>query len=667
MRYLAMIAVSACLLMAGCATTSRTQKPAVPPAEAGPAKASVLRSPVPKGGVPEGEPEVTVKVGEQAAENVVGTPAVAEAEEAPAADAEGEAAPAEKVEAPTPTNEHKTVEDLLGNERISVFDFKDTPMADVLKAFTSLTGQNVVASQTVTEMRISLFLKDVSPRVALSTMCKLYNLWFTTDENVIRIITAEEYGKELVVRRDEKTVVLTLKYASVLGVADTVAKLMGDSVVYEQPEEFASYGHVGTETGRTGTTGSTTGSYRASTTYGGYGAGPASRAAVTDGFEKDLTTKKIEALEKAAPKAGAEGVAEGEIIQGVKAERPLAHIAIFPRNNCIAARSVDGQLLDQITKLVRELDTVTTQVLLEVKILDITLGDDFSSLFDLTYKSGHPAGQPAVDKTDVGVGNFRDANLSSPTVTYAFIDQRISARMQLLETQNRITQVARPLILCANNALGTVFVGEERPITVNWEYEVRDYGGTTGTTSRETFRPVVVLKDIGRRVTVSPSINEDGTVTMKLNTTISALSESGATVPIIDQSNEAHMMTIDTVSTQTVDSIIIAKSENTLALGGLIRERDSRVERRVPILASIPVLGFFFKRMKLQKLKTETVILIQPHIMMSPSVAESVSSDTMNGLSDHPYIKHNRPHIVGWDEKADKLKTGTGAEQQPKK
>ncbi|HUU68580.1 MAG TPA: hypothetical protein VM186_03590 [Planctomycetota bacterium] len=647
-------------------------KPAVPPVgapaeSAEPAQAEPEQEPAEPAEARE-EDRVIVKAGDEAAPDDVGADGVRPGgtrrvplqEDAPAEAAEA-AAEAAADDQPPP---HPGVEELGAAGQIAVFDFKDTPMPDVLKVFTTLTGMNVVASSTVANLKITLFLKDVSPRAALSTMCKLYNLWFTEDENVIRVITAEEYGKELIIRRDEKTVVLTLKYASVLGVADTIAKLMGDSVVYEQPEEFASYGHVGTEAGRAagGGAGSGTGtSYRSNTTYSDYGYG-AGRSAPQTGFEKGLTSTKIEALERAGVKPGGEGAPQAEILKDIKQERPLAHIAVFPRNNCLAVRSVDAQLLEQITKLVKELDTVTTQVLLETKILEISLTGGFSSMFDLTIRNDHPQGAPGTDKHDAGVGNFQP--LSSPTMAYTFIDQSVRARMHLMEEAGRVREIASPLILCANNAPGLFFVGEERPITVNWEYEVRDYGSATGTTSRETTRPVVVIRDIGMRVSVSPSINDDGTVTMRLSTDISTVNQGGATIDVVDANNQVRKLSIDTVNTSNVDSIIIAKDSNTLALGGLIQERDSRVERKVPILGSIPVIGFFFKRMELEKSKTEIVILITPHIMMSPTVAETVSSETLGELSDHPYIKQGRKHVVTYDEDTDKLKATSGSKTQ---
>ncbi|MCK4690686.1 MAG: hypothetical protein KAT20_02695, partial [Desulfuromonadales bacterium] len=81
----------------------------------------------------------------------------------------------------------------------------------------------------------------------LETLCKNYNLWYTEESSVIRVMQVEEYGRELVLRRDEKTRVFNLKYASCLSLADAVSRIFGDKLKYDPPKDVQSYGHVGTD------------------------------------------------------------------------------------------------------------------------------------------------------------------------------------------------------------------------------------------------------------------------------------------------------------------------------------------------------------------------------------------------------------------------------------
>ena len=130
---------------------------------------------------------------------------------------------------------------------IAVFDFKEAPLAEVLKVFTELTSQNVVATPDIQGLGISLYLEKVTAMSALETLCKNYNLWYAQEGNIVRVMKVEEYGRELVLRRDEKVRLFNLRYASCLAVADMVARIYGDRVNYDAPKELESYGHVGTD------------------------------------------------------------------------------------------------------------------------------------------------------------------------------------------------------------------------------------------------------------------------------------------------------------------------------------------------------------------------------------------------------------------------------------
>ena len=516
-------------------------------------------------------------------------------------------------------------------KKIGVFDFKETPMSDVLKVFTELTGQNVVATKGVMKFKVTLFLKDIDPKGALKTMCKLYNFWYSEEDNVIRIMTAEDYGKELTIRRDEKTFVYKLKYASCLAVADLLDSLFGNRIEYVEPGEIESYGHVGTEEGA-GTTGrgrsrgdrDTRGDNRYSARTSRYDATYAAsrRAKEALEIEKELTSKRIEELEK---KAGEKGLELKDVLEA-KREQAIVYLAVFPRNNSIACRSVDLSILKDIGDFIKKMDTPTSQVLLEGKILELTLTDNFKSFFDFDLK-------PAPGKHIANLGGF--SPLESSTLIYSFIDKQIEVRMELFKENNQVKIIGTPMILCANNARGEFFIGEERPITINYEHEIREYEERT----TETVRPVIELRDIGTKLTITPSINEDKTVTMRFLAEVDTVKPGGANISLVNQEGEVITLPIDTVDTSRVENIIMAKDGSTLAIGGLIRETEQNYERKVPLLGDLPLLGFFFKKKGITKEKTETVFLITPHIMFSPEEAQGVSDKAITGLSDHPYFE----------------------------
>ncbi|MCK4947018.1 MAG: hypothetical protein KAS46_01465 [Candidatus Aureabacteria bacterium] len=523
------------------------------------------------------------------------------------------------------------------SQRIEVFDFKNTPMSDVLKVFTELTGKNVISSRDIMKLKVTLFLKNVTSDEALKTLCKLYNFWYSEEDNVIRVMTAQEYGKELTIRRDEKTIVYKLKYASSLAAADLLENLFGDRIQYKEPGEIESYGHVGTEEGMGGRSRD---NYRGGGKRG-YNTETKREYYLDDNnmqveIGKQLTSKRIEQLEKSA----ADHQLELKDIFDARQSRAIVYLAVFPRNNYVICRSVDPRILEEINSFLEEIDTPTSQVLLECKILEITLDDNFKSFFDWKFKPG---------SSDIIVGNF--TNLTAPNFIYSIIDKHIEARVELLGQDNRLKVIGTPIILSANNAPGEFFVGEKRPITVNYEQEIREFEDRT----TETVRPVIEMKDIGTKITITPSINEDRTVTMRFLLEVDSVKNAGAAITIVTEKSGAVEVPIDVVDTSRVENIIVANDGSTLAIGGLIRETLQDNDHKVPLLGDIPLLGFFFRKTEKEKKQKELVFLITPHIMMTPREGQEVSNNCVAEISEHPFIKKKQGKLLRYDEGMDLL------------
>ena len=542
---------------------------------------------------------------------------------------------------------------------ISIFDFKETPMTEVLKVFTDLTDQNIVASQAILDEEVTLFLKNVKPRIALKTLCKLYNFWYSEEENVIRIMSVEDYLKELSIRRDQKSRVYVLKHASCLAVAELIENLFGDRIEYEEPDESESYGHVGTDDDDDSSSSSSSRRSRRSGSSSGRSRTQRDIFIPEDivQFDNNLSSKTLEQIESQAMEKGVE---VGEVMQKEAAEA-VVYLAVFERNNTIVARSVDMRILEEIEELVRQIDTPTSQILLEGKILEITLDDDFESFFDFdivpdsTARANNTNPNVTGDlsrKHLFGLGQY--AALDSSSFMYSFVDSQIQAQIELYESNKQVKVIATPMILCANNSRGEFFIGEERPITINYEFEIREFEQRT----TETMRPVIELRSIGTKLYVTPSINDNGTVTMRFYAEVDTVNPDGTTVTMVNREGNSVTLPIDTVDSSRVENIIVAKDQSMLAIGGLVRETDNNVEQKVPFLSDLPFVGFFFKKSSIKKEKTEIIFLIKPHIMSTPDHNQDVSDKLMKKLSDHPVIKHGKDVLLHEEEFNKELRNG---------
>ena len=526
------------------------------------------------------------------------------------------------------------------NGPIGVFDFRRAPLGDVLKIFTEMTKKNVVATPEILDLKVSLYLEAVDPLKALETICKNYNLWYAVDGNIIRVMKVEEYGRELVLRRDEKTRVYPLKYASCLSVADMIASVFGSRIQYNAPETVESYGHVGTDElpdiGKEMEVEETRIKDEDRV-----------KRKEKDVFEAGGVSLDETDLKKALAGSGKVSVAE---LVGLQIGQARAMLTVFPRNNAVVIRSIDMRLLNDITDLLSQVDTPTRQVLLEVKMLEMDLGDGLDSFFNMSIT---PGGEIAADgsitrQTDgvTGIDFLNAAALTSPSFDFTYINKQVQLKMSLLENENRLKTVATPLMLCANNAASKFFQGIKSPVRKGYTVTQAKYDDDGTLQTPETVSTDYEEEEVGVTLEISPSINMDRTVTLKISAEIATINPGDGppfayTTGGVQQEGET-----DTITQTTIEDIVVAMDGQSVALGGLIQEEDINTEKKVPLLGDIPFLGFFFKSKSVHKNRSEIIFLIEPHIIMSPEETAGVSRTFMEGTSGHPYYREGQKYLL---------------------
>ena len=496
---------------------------------------------------------------------------------------------------------------------------RDIPVGSIVEILTEICGYNVIASNGAAERKISIYMQDLALREALESMCRLNDLWYREDMRVITLMTAEEYANEMVVRRNEKTRAFYMRYTNANDMAKILQAVMGAQVELKSISGEKVYGHV-----------------EADSSSGGGGSAGKAEPVLT---EEDLA------------KLVSQGITEKEgdvVALAKKIGKPLpATITVFKRNNCIVARSLDESLLQEMGKIIEALDTPTNQVLLEVKILQMTLGDGFESFFQMDYAdTGHSStgGDFAHSVSAMpGVG------LVSSTLGYLFSNEHINARIEFFASQGRAEILSTPFLMSANNCKVEFFVGEETPLrdepTVTTTQAV--VSGDVGTVVTTAIEVNIRREELGTDVTISSFINEDSTITMDIEIEISTANLNMTQVSVVNPATgETTLFPLDGVNKTEIKSIIAAKSGQSVAIGGIIKEQDEFEETKVPFLGDIPFLGFFFKKLIKHKTKTETVIILTPHVITHPAMAGKTSGEFLNRRSSHPVIVDEEENIL---------------------
>ncbi|MDL1967508.1 MAG: hypothetical protein LWW97_02915 [Deltaproteobacteria bacterium] len=512
---------------------------------------------------------------------------------------------------------------LLGmKEMLHTIILKDVPVGSIVEILTEMCGYNVIASSGAAERKISIYMQDLPLREALESVCRLNDLWYREDKRVITLMTADEYANEMVVRRNEKTRAFYMRYTNAEDMAKIIQAVMGAQVEFKSISGEKVYGHVEADSSSGGGGGSTTGE-----------------------AEPVLTEQDKEKLL-------ALGITEKEsdvVALAKKIGKPLpATITVFKRNNCIVARSLDETLLQEMGKIIEALDTPTSQVLLEVKILQVTLGDGFESFFQMDYADTGHWGTGGDFTHDVS--SLPDLGLASSALEYIFSNKFIDARIQFFANEGRVNILSTPFLMSANNSKVEFFVGEETPLRDDVETEtIYDDEGNIVTT---VFEVKITREELGTDVTISSFINEDSTITMDIETEISTANLNMTEINVLNEKTGVTTpFPLDGVNKNTIKSIIAAKSGQSVAIGGIIKEQDESEETKVPFLGDIPFLGFFFKKIIKDKTKTETVIILTPHVITHPALAGKISEEFLNRKSSHPAIVDKKENILEYKTK----------------
>jgi general secretion pathway protein D len=490
-------------------------------------------------------------------------------------------------------------------------EFKESTVVDALRLLSEISGLNIVPTAEAGQKRITLYLRNVTPRAAVDTLCKVGGLWHREDREtgVIRVMTTEEYQKDLVIFRDDNVEVFTLLHPNTLVVARSIADLFGPRVVLSLGIDDL-YDEDGTDDDDDDDDDLYATSRRAT------GRRRTSGTGLDEGVK--LTAEQIARLEKTQDREGRP--LPDALRRYEREERPI-YVTVHRQHNMIMVRTDDEQALEQIRRLIAKVDRPVPQVLLEVKILQLDLSDGFRSVFDLSYTSGDNA---------IGIGNYAPAG---GTLIYEHLSSKLEARIELMQSENRVNVLGTPLILCANDGAAEIFVGEERPITRNFLLQTN----TTEGVVTERVVPEVELQDIGTRLTVRPQINADRTVTITVTQDVSSVVVDGAQIPVPLNNGQISEVDVDTVTTANAKATIMGKDGLTVALGGLIRDEISDSKEKVPILGDLPLVGFVFRRDITARAKKELVLLITPHVLMTPKEGRERSRERVKALSIHPY------------------------------
>jgi len=563
---------------------------------------------------------------------------------------------------------------VIPDKSIEMIDFRDQELGDAMRLFSEQSGINIVPSTEATKVKINLFLRDVKAMDVLENLTKTHDLYYRIDENsgVIRIHTTEEYEENLASFRDEQTRVFTLLYPNPVDAAVAIRDLVGDRVVLnfgvgdqdsvlDLVHRLNRFDLVDSRNLGLGSfQGQTYGgrSFNSLNGMGGFSTNPAyrnSRNRAIDETEplsnlsSDEIQQLIDAINERSTRNELPENLDDPISKLLKERQATIYVTVVRRNNQVVVRTGDDATMKQIETLIQSLDVPTPLVLLELKVMRILLDDEFRSVFDYQYSDGSTTagsfttGDILPTPSDKFSGEAKKiasmipggSVLNQGDFTFQVVSNNFRARMQLLEDDNRVTILNSPLLLTANNEVSRIFIGETIPLTIG--FSPTQIVGTSATSSNTIAgTPITELRDIGQSLLITPSINADRTVTLRVVQENAQRVVDGGKIPVLSLTNSTQEFVVDTVTRSTVSGTFVAKDGLAVVMGGLIEDEISDQRQKVPGLGKLPVFGFFFRKQNTSRIRRELVVMIRPYVFNTPSESAAISQDLLQQLSVHP-------------------------------
>lgn len=279
------------------------------------------------------------------------------------------------------------------------------------------------------------------------------------------------------------------------------------------------------------------------------------------------------------------------------------------RNNIIIYTSKQQYI--NIERMLRRLDTLPKQVLIEVTIAEITLRDSLQ--FGLEWFLKNTADKYGYNLTALGSGSAGIlGNIFS-------ISGNFGATFNALAEKKYVNVLSNPKLLVLNNHTANINIGNQIPIITS-QASAADLGEGGGATP--SILQNIQYQSTGITLDVSPTINSEGYLALNINQTVSNA-----------QKNTTSDISSPIIFNRSLTTDVILKSGETVILGGLITEDKSRDETKIPFLADIPILGKLFSTAGDSIDKTELVILVKPTIISNSADGAIVTEallDLMN-------------------------------------
>lgn len=275
-----------------------------------------------------------------------------------------------------------------------------------------------------------------------------------------------------------------------------------------------------------------------------------------------------------------------------------------------------------ILPVIKQLDTLPLQVLIDATIVSVDLKDDLK--YGIQWFLDHGGSSIGSGSTGASLGSIATAAgsaFATGGLSAVYNSGAVNAVLSSQANKDNINVISSPSLMVLNNQEATIEVGTQIPTLSSTLSGAGITSGTSSSTGLVT-NSQIQYRDTGVKLEVTPRVNANGMVIMEIKQTVSDPVES--TIGVTSSA---------AISKKEVESSVAVQDGETIVLGGLIKENNSFIKSGVPLLHELPWIGPLFGNTTNNKDKTELVVLITPRVVKSKQDSRLISDEFKRKLT----------------------------------
>lgn len=308
---------------------------------------------------------------------------------------------------------------------------------------------------------------------------------------------------------------------------------------------------------------------------------------------------------------------------GGNKDNDISIVADIANNSLIITAT--PQEYSKILPVIKQLDIMPLQVLIDATIAEVTLKDDLK--YGLKWYFSNSSGEAVGSSAVVGESTPLAKVLASPATAAAtgglstiYNSGSVKALLTAQADLNNIKIVSSPSLMVLNNQEAKINIGDQVPVQTSTLSNAIASTGNNSTGFAQANQ--IQYKDTGVILEVTPRVNSNGMVIMDILQQVSNVVET-----------KIGVTSTPTINKKEIESNVAVKDGETIALGGLITNNNTENKSGIPILHELPLIGPLFGSTDKKDDRTELVVLITPRVIKTRQDARVVADEFKRKLS----------------------------------